>query len=459
MEEEHALDFLRQFDSEHTKRNYKSALRDLFQVAYGERNPVESLADKYIREERNYQRDVQELLVALKGRAPKTIRTKMSAVKMFLVENDVEFKERFWRRLGNRIPGHEAISEEIVPTPEECRRLLNFLPIGGRALFMVLLSSGMRIGEALGLLPGDVDWETDPVMITIRREIAKNRRRRPTFLSCEAVEVVQEWMKVRDAYVKTAVRRSFRRNRAGEVVCYKNDRDERLFPFSHSNAYVIWSNMLEKAGEPWNEKDPVTRRYKMHPHVLRKYFRSHLPAATAPERDMNPVDVTEALMGHGTYLTRIYRKFRVEQIAEFYKQGEHTLHIFTEAKEVGKLRKEMEERNKELRMRDDYLVRRNLELDQKIASLKEDLKEGLIDMRRKNEIRESRFNWFMEKLARTRNIGDAIEEFRRLEENPKPKEDNIKIVQGEEALVTHLKQGWTLVKELNHDKYLLKSIK
>jgi hypothetical protein len=35
--------------------------------------------------------------------------------------------------------------------------------------------------------------------------------------------------------------------------------------------------------------------------------------------------------------------------------------------------------------------------------------------------------------------------------------NNVKVVKGEQALVDHLKQGWTLIKELNHDKYLLKS--
>ena len=53
-------------------------------------------------------------------------------------------------------------------------------------------------------------------------------------------------------------------------------------------------------------------------------------------------------------------------------------------------------------------------------------------------------------------MDEAIDKFRRLGENPKPEENNIKIVKGEEALVDHLKQGWTLVKELNQGKYLLR---
>jgi len=56
-------------------------------------------------------------------------------------------------------------------------------------------------------------------------------------------------------------------------------------------------------------------------------------------------------------------------------------------------------------------------------------------------------------------VDEAIEKFRKFKEETEdpPEENNVKIVKGEKALVDHLKQGWTLIKELNHDKYLLRS--
>ena len=60
--------------------------------------------------------------------------------------------------------------------------------------------------------------------------------------------------------------------------------------------------------------------------------------------------------------------------------------------------------------------------------------------------------------ARAKNVAEAMGRFKRFGEDPKPRENsNNKIVQGEEASVERLKQGWTLVKELNHDKNLLKA--
>jgi len=55
-------------------------------------------------------------------------------------------------------------------------------------------------------------------------------------------------------------------------------------------------------------------------------------------------------------------------------------------------------------------------------------------------------------------LGEVIEEFKKLSENPvQNSNNNVKIVKGEKELLKNLENGWTLVKELNHGKYLLRS--
>lgn len=68
--------------------------------------------------------------------------------------------------------------------------------------------------------------------------------------------------------------------------------------------------------------DKETKRHKIHPHVLRKFFRS--------KAGMVSVDMVEALMGHSGYLTDVYRKYpnAEETLAEFYKQIEPSLEVF-----------------------------------------------------------------------------------------------------------------------------------
>jgi hypothetical protein len=82
-----------------------------------------------------------------------------------------------------------------------------------------------------------------------------------------------------------------------------------------------------------------------------------------------PVDVVEALMGHEGYLTEVYRRYSQEDLAKFYKQGEPSLFIFTEAEEVGKLRVEIEERNKQLQTLVNGLTAENLEAKSRMSRM------------------------------------------------------------------------------------------
>ena len=101
-------------------------------------------------------------------------------------------------------------------------------------------------------------------------------------------------------------------------------------------------------------------------------------------RTVIPVDVAEALMGHEEYLTEVYRKYSVDDLAKFYLQGESALLIFTEAEEAGKLR--VEERNKQLQILVSGLATENLEL--KIRMAKMELKN--MDLKRRIQHIEDR---------------------------------------------------------------------
>jgi phage shock protein A len=88
-----------------------------------------------------------------------------------------------------------------------------------------------------------------------------------------------------------------------------------------------------------------------------------------------PVDVVEALMGHEGYLTEVYRRYSLEDLAKFYKQGEHTLLVFAESENVSRLRAEIEERNKQLQALVNGLTAENMELKAKISRLERQMAE------------------------------------------------------------------------------------
>jgi len=355
-----SLAYLQQFESKSTVRAYRAALKKYFQTIYNEAEPnLEECAEKYFRENRNYEADVQAFVVALKEAPPKTRRLYLTAVKVFLLENSVELSQLFWRRLKGRIKGVGAVSEEKVPSKEQLRSVFMHLPVHGKALFLTLLSSGMRIGEALQLKIGDIDLTQTPAIVRIRAEYSKSGEKRVTFISSEAVEAVKEWLKVRSQYLQAA---------AGKSHMYsKPTEDQRLFPFTSVNSHVMWHNALTKSGN--GAVDVKTKRLLMRPHVLRKFFRAMLGKQS--------VDMAEALMGHHGYLTEVYRKYPDPErtLAEFYRQNEHLLLIFADTGEVVKRQSELEQQNRQLQQILNGLVAENLELKNRLAKAEEKLAE------------------------------------------------------------------------------------
>lgn len=318
------IDYLKQYESKNTVRCYEGSLKDFFGMIYKEREPLEGLAERYFSEKRNYEEDIQNFLVEIKSLAPKSIRLKLASIKTFMLENGVELSQLFWRRLGGRVKGSRALTLDKVPSNIEIRKIVTHLPVQGKALFLCLESSGMRIGEALQITQEDLDLEADPVRVNIQGEYTKTGNSRVTFISKEAVEAVEEWLKVRKEYLGSASARS---------RYEKKIDDSRLFPFTEGNARVMWNLALKKTGN--GKRDQQTNIHESHVHVLRKFFRSRLATVIN-------ADIVEALLGHEEGLTSVYRRYETEDLAKFYKQGEHTLLVFTESGEVSKLKADME---------------------------------------------------------------------------------------------------------------------
>ena len=73
----------------------------------------------------------------------------------------------------------------------EMQSILGVSDIKHQRIYSVLISSGIRIGEAMSLKKSDLSFEYDRVMITIRAENAKNKEERITFMSEEARRLCQ----------------------------------------------------------------------------------------------------------------------------------------------------------------------------------------------------------------------------------------------------------------------------
>ena len=308
--------FLESYTSKSTISTYRCALNNFFKT-------LGTTEKQYFKGKRNYEDDITKFFISINDRPPKSVRLKLSAVKIFLSENDIDLSDKFWRRINRKIKGNRARTLDKVPSNAELKSILTHMDAKGKALYMMLSSSGMRIGETLQLELNDIDLDHNPPKINIRGEYTKSGDPRIAFTSTEAKESINEWMKIRKDYLKSAVEKS---------RYEKSLDDNRIFPFEISTAHFVWNNAIKKAG--FGKRDKSTNRHQVHPHVLRKYFRTKLGTVI-------PVDVVEALMGHEGYLTEVYRKYRPDQLAEFYLQGENTLTVFNDRNGIKTLKNEV----------------------------------------------------------------------------------------------------------------------
>ena len=357
--------FLRLYENKSTKKVYRTVLKRFFKAVYDVKQvDLEECAQKYFSEKRNYEEDIKKLFIWLNGRPPMTVRLTLSCTRTFLSENNVELSDKFWRSITRRIQGSQARTKDRIPTNKELKALMMHLPIQGKSLFLTLASSGMRIGETLKLELDDIYLDEIPARVNVLGKYTKSGDRRTTFVSAEAEEAVNEWLKVRQTYLMQSIEKTKNRENGGGG--YKNIEDQRVWPMEPSNAYAIWRGACDKAG--FTKRDKETNRYEIHPHVLRKFFRTRMGLAI-------PVDAVEALIGHSGYLTKAYRKFSDEELSKLYLQGESAVTIFADAEKISEVRQKLEKTNETLRELATEQTLKIAKLENRLSSLQGDVQE------------------------------------------------------------------------------------
>lgn len=347
VQEPNPIGYWQLYDAKQTIHAIRMTLRSYFEAVEGKKpEDVELAARRYLtgrgKNVELYKRDVETYFVSMKERPPKTIHARLSHTRQFLLRNNIDPGQLFWKDLKRKVKGNRAVTVDEVPSNEELRKVLNHLPVHGRALFLTLASSGMRIGEALELKLDDMNLKTDPPRLTVRAENTKSGGQRTVFISREARETIQQWLQVRAQWLESAVKKStFEKKKAT---------DPRLFPLTRMTVNEMYTRALEKAG--FLKRDPRTGIATFHIHTLRKFFRTRL----AP---IIPVDIVEALMGHEAYLSQAYRRYTIDQLAEFYRKGEPSLWVLSE---TGQLAHEVQETRELLAIQIARLTKENEDL-------------------------------------------------------------------------------------------------
>ena len=208
-----------------------------------------------------------------RGLTPNTVRTRLCAVYAFvrfLIEKKAVSYELLERRIKLKLPDRLPRAVD----PGDLRQLLSVIDkVRDRALILLLLRTGMRIGELLNTKVHDVDLNNHRILIY---EAEKNSVGRVVYYSDDAKEALLSWLRVRN---------TFKEN----LFYGRGDK-----PLSYEAARSMFNKYLEKAGLLYSG-------YTLH--CLRHTFATDLLNARMP------LECLRVLLGHTSLeVTRIYAR-------------------------------------------------------------------------------------------------------------------------------------------------------
>lgn len=268
---------------------------------------IELLSIRYIRENVTNPQHFTNLLRFVKyldekGDAPNTLHGKYANVLTWLKWNDVVFSPAELGRLKSILPRRVTVHDEGDLTKDKIVSLLSHSDVMMRAVILVLVSSGMRIGECLSIRSDQLQGNE----VHLERQQMKAGKPHVYFVSKEAVKVIEEWFKVRDVNLERSRKKA---KKCLGISSVSSDDDPRIFPYSQSVVSVKFVNLQKKAG--MYEYDGNAKRGRITLHSFRKFTDSTMNLHISK-------NMTNALIGHFEYGDGAYRRYSREQLREAY---------------------------------------------------------------------------------------------------------------------------------------------
>jgi integrase len=302
-------DFVGRANSKSSKDTRKTVMNSYFKI-------IRCNPDKYIKSNRDFERDILTFMQSLEHYSAMTKYNYKSVVRQFMYTYDIEIRGKFWGELAKRYK-KKITTDDRIATKAELREIITHADLKNKAMVLVLCTSGMRIGELCSIDVSDIDMNTEPTTITIHAMYTKSKIKRVTFITKEATNVLKLWLKIREDYLRTAVKHC-------ESIKIKKDiHDTRVFPFNTFSARKSFNLVLEKAG--YGVTDKFTRFHKYRFHNLRKFFKTNAVISGMP------LPMIDKIIGHQGYLPE-YVPFSDEQLrTEYAKKIEPSFVIFESA--------------------------------------------------------------------------------------------------------------------------------
>ena len=268
---------------------------------------------------------------------PQGIRSYLSGLKGYLRHWGIRINSDDYKQLV-KVP-RVTKTREIALTKDMIVRILRNSSPKLQMAILLSCSSGLRIGEIVQLKISDIDFDSNPVKLNIRAEIAKGNSSRETYITSETAKALKDYLKstfewkedhpnwnLQDIVLLGRVSK----NSLGIVPVGNPDS-------SKQTLQMALKRQIERIPE-LSIKNENGRR-AIHFHAFRKYFRTVLGNACGR-------DYAEALMGHGFYMDTYYQ-LPDEKKKQMYLDAEPHLTI-SDFETVEKNIKKLSEKNTQL---------------------------------------------------------------------------------------------------------------
>jgi len=317
-----------------------SQVIDQFRTWIKENQPenIYAFLDKWVKFMTKDHEDIEQIskfgeLSTLKKHSSKTIRSYFAFIKSWLrlchkirlLPEDITDYIQFPKDIKEQ---RKALELETI------KKILENSSKKRRCLYLVLMSSGMRIGEAVALKKKNFDLESNLCKITIPAVITKTREGRESYISNEAKRLLLK------------ITKNLNDN---DLVFGNSDNNHK----SVLNEDQIFHKLRNNLG--LSEKYDNSTRFTITIHAFRRFF--HTKAS-----NKHGSDYANAMDGHSGYLKQYYALEESERIKK-YLELEPNLSIYStkteteKDKKITEMEKEMDKmKNKMARLELMYEV-------------------------------------------------------------------------------------------------------
>jgi integrase len=263
-----------------------------------------------------------------------TINNTLKPIKLLLEMNDVVGLN--WKKIKRLLPSARRFALDRIPTIDEIHQIIEHSDVRGKALTLVLCSSGIREGAieyltVRNLKPVKIDAASN-VGGGIGRILGKLTvyegepdEEYITFITPEAYEAVQSYLNWRREHGETITDNSpLFRDKFDPLVTayltYGGGKPEEPKIMSGATIRVYYNRLFYECGFRTSPK----RRHEFTVHGFRKWFKTRCENA-----GVKPI-ITELLMGHSVGISDSYYRPTEKDLLEEYLKAVDALTISNE---------------------------------------------------------------------------------------------------------------------------------